>query len=289
MRSRLVPADAESLEMLDFLLGRLSDVTRSRVEERFFVDDDYCDRMIELEDDLIDALARGELEGQEAEPFVSRLMSSAAGSRRVAFARALHQWRLKQDWSPRPVVSPASWPGGRWTAIATYATRIAAVLLLGTTASTIWLATENARLRRAPRAAAPLSPGPGAAASRAIDPGPQVVTATLNPERVRGTGASAAPVAIEVRPDDQVLHLVLVVNDPLPSFEATIESTRGEAVVRLQALTRSGDGAVHVWASVGPFAAGDYEVLLSGTRDGRSELIAAYAIRVTRSARGASP
>ena len=81
--------------MIDYLLGRLPPLERERLEERFFADDAFADRLLEHEDDLLDELAAGTLNSPDERALLDRQMSTPEGARRAVFARALHEWRVR--------------------------------------------------------------------------------------------------------------------------------------------------------------------------------------------------
>ena len=71
-----------------YLLGLSFPTEREHLEAEYFADDDAFQEMLTAEDDLIDAYARGELEGEERQRFEKRYGSSLNGRDRVQFARA---------------------------------------------------------------------------------------------------------------------------------------------------------------------------------------------------------
>ena len=71
-----------------YLLGQLPEQERDTVATRIFDDDDTFALACEIETDLIDALARGELAGDEADA-VRRFVDESGQSDRLRIARAL--------------------------------------------------------------------------------------------------------------------------------------------------------------------------------------------------------
>ena len=79
--------DRESITR--YLLGQMSEADRLLFQERMFNDDEFFDAVTEVETDLIDAYARGELTPAEREQMEHSLLGSSAAQKRVAFAAAL--------------------------------------------------------------------------------------------------------------------------------------------------------------------------------------------------------
>jgi hypothetical protein len=71
-----------------YLLGLSSPAEREHIESEYFEDENAFQEMLTAEDELIDAYARGELEGEERCRFEKNFMSSRRGRDRVKFARA---------------------------------------------------------------------------------------------------------------------------------------------------------------------------------------------------------
>jgi hypothetical protein len=83
-----------------YLLGTLPEEERARLGEWALTDGEFFDRLREAEDDLIDALARGELNAQEAEA-TRRFLSDTGQEDRLRVARAW-QARTARVSSARP-------------------------------------------------------------------------------------------------------------------------------------------------------------------------------------------
>jgi hypothetical protein len=75
--------------LADYVLGRLDEGGTERVEERLFADRDLSDRLLAVEDDLVDAYACGRLTGDDRVRFEERLLRTREDRERVAFASAL--------------------------------------------------------------------------------------------------------------------------------------------------------------------------------------------------------
>ncbi len=102
-----IPDDDDKL-LTRYLLGELTDSARTRIEEQVFGDDTTFDRLLTVEDDLIDAYVRDQLGAGERRRFEARFLVSAERRARVDFARALNA-RVEQpeaEACPPEVASP---------------------------------------------------------------------------------------------------------------------------------------------------------------------------------------
>jgi anti-sigma factor RsiW len=72
-----------------YLLGELSEFEQDQLEARYFVDDALFERLLEIEDDLIDRYARGDISDRERLRLERHFLKSPARRTRVRFAEAM--------------------------------------------------------------------------------------------------------------------------------------------------------------------------------------------------------
>jgi hypothetical protein len=101
----------EGVHRTRFLLGGMTEAERERLEAEYFADDDAFQEMLEAEDDLIDAYARGELSPSERRQFEQRFLNSSEGRERMQFARAFAAATVPQAVTARAEVEPTPAPG----------------------------------------------------------------------------------------------------------------------------------------------------------------------------------
>jgi hypothetical protein len=73
--------------LTDYLLGSLSEEEAERLDELSFTDDELAARLQVVENDLVDAYARGEMTGATLERFKSHYLASPMRREKAAFAR----------------------------------------------------------------------------------------------------------------------------------------------------------------------------------------------------------
>jgi len=74
--------------LVRYLLGLLPEEEAERLDELSIVGDDFACRLRDVENDLVDAYARGELSGETLARFRASYLSSAKGREKVRFAEA---------------------------------------------------------------------------------------------------------------------------------------------------------------------------------------------------------
>ena len=75
--------------LLRYLLGELTEEEQSRLERRYFTEDDLFEEMLLVEDDLIESYARGELSERERERIEKHFLMSDERREKLTLARAL--------------------------------------------------------------------------------------------------------------------------------------------------------------------------------------------------------
>src|SRR5262245_52823009 len=142
MTPTVMPDERDERLMRPFLLGRLSESDRHPLEERFLADDDFAARLLELQNDLIDAYARGELDDDDRQAVAERLLGGSAGVQRLRFAEALDGWGRRQHL-PHHVAPPPLQPRPARVARVTRPWLAAAALAVLSTSTAIWLGADN--------------------------------------------------------------------------------------------------------------------------------------------------
>ena len=137
-------------QIVEYLLGRLSEEGQAQVEERFIRDYEYLERLRAVEEDLNDSYVRGELAGREREQFEQRIAASPEWQQRVEFARALS---ALGPAAPQAAAAQAA-PASRRKSLLGFlrSQNLAFNFALATLAVTIlvagtWLVLETRRLR----------------------------------------------------------------------------------------------------------------------------------------------
>jgi hypothetical protein len=291
--------------LVDYLLGNLPDEEAERLDERTFSDDEFVWRLRELENDLIDQYARGELSGPALERFRSSYLSSPDRHARVAFAETLHTLERRADTH---AVRNAAAPGENMRSSALslpWGLAAAAVLLLAVAS---YLLVQNRRLRtEADQARAEQA----SLSQRAQDLQGQLQSERSTADRMQAEIDSLRETLAKLRPTamasflllpptrgvgriptitvprgttDVTLRLVLE-TDEFSAYSAALREVSGGAVVsRTGPLTSAAEAerrSVVVQVPAATLKSRTYTVDLSGQRaGGPAELLTSYTFRV---------
>lgn len=140
--------------MTRYLLGELPEAEQAALEEKYFTDPQVFDQVLQAENELVDAYARGQLSPTARDRFEQYYLAHPKRRERVKFAEALatkldRPEELESTAAPR--VEPVSWwrklfPSGHgphWRLAFSVAV-ISLLIMLGG----IWLITKTRRLRQ---------------------------------------------------------------------------------------------------------------------------------------------
>lgn len=257
-----------------YLLGDLEGEQRQQIEEQLFADTDYFERVLVIEDELIEDFVFDLLPIAEERKFVDHFLSTPRQIQKVRTAQAL------KEYSER-VTKP---PSQRERIIAFFTRReviasvsFAAILVAGLAG--IWILTrvslddEVAKLNAI-----------GPELNLGINQSEQAIP--LVPIRVRaGAETNIIEQAVSISPATQVVQLRLqLAKDEYLDYQAILQrepDSRIFTLRNLKARETANGKLLSVRSPARIFRPGEYRLLLSGTSpDGRKENLGSYAFRI---------
>jgi len=278
----------------DYLLGRLPESEAERLDELSITDEDCAERIQAVEHDLVDAFARGELEGVVLEQFRSKYLTTPRLREATRFAKALqslddHSGRGSSSAAGRGPTTPVR-ETPRWRELLA----IAAAVILAT--ASVWLVLDNRRLRErvtsaelqrnqrlgeaeAPRAAdtapPPTGPGPSLPTVATLVLAPQLRSARQLPTVALAGGTGDLAVQLDLEPVD------------FPAYEAALLASSGNRVLwrsdRLIARTVGDRKRIHLGLPTTVLSPQDYLIRVSGVpARGAPEIVGEYRFIVAR-------
>jgi hypothetical protein len=292
-----------------YLLGEFSGKELDELERGYLADSDLLERLLVVEDDLIDQYARGELNPTERQQFERQLLASPGQRERLVNARVLLAVARAKRSAPVSSKQALSDKWTSWVGVLSQRSALAFVTLLllvigGGIAVRVW--QRNAELRRI-QAQSQLPPGkqpeaqptlqaqqnqetppvPKKAESPATlirtERAPQVATFVLPMTLTRGDSATTF---VLKRGIETVRLQVQVAGGDYKTYRAELQSADGDHIQSLRGLKpqRTANGNVlslNVPAKL--LSRSDYILKLSGvTDDGHLEDAGLYSFRIVR-------
>lgn len=99
--------------IVEYLLGDLSPEEQVEIEQRFMADDEFFERIVVMEEEIIDDYAQEELSPRECILFEKNFLTSPERRRKVEIARNLIDWASRPGGREGPAAHPAV--SRRWT------------------------------------------------------------------------------------------------------------------------------------------------------------------------------
>lgn len=276
--------DADERQLTEYLLGRLGAEESSAVEERYFADPGFHDRLRDVERDLIDQYVRGESPDPQA--FERQYLSSAPRREKVEFARAL----LESGRAPgaaAPAVHGAAPPRGGWGNAAVW--QLAAVLVLAVAGLLLvlapWRSPDGGSTTAGPPAIPvqpPLAPPPSTPSPPGR--GPSIIaTLVLMPTAIRG--ADSVPTLVVGAGEDVRLELELE-SGGFAAYRVMVRTAGGAEIWRDDQLKSARSASGERLATTIPaarLAEDDYTVRVQGlTAGSKGEELSGYTFRIRR-------
>ena len=281
-----MPTESDSDDILiRYLRGELAEAERERIEDRYFADDRLYQRLLMLEDRIIDSYVRGELPPDERDRFARLVESSPEQRRKVEFAEALR--RLAQREASAPPRRP--W----WEAVQGFFLDRTPALRVALAAAAVALVVgplaylqHDRRANTASRQAAARQSRPAKSTARTPDTAPQPVVPILAFVLLPLERSGGLENRVVIPRGEFTIRLQLdLEDDQIEILNATIRTADGVMVEQIDGLKPESAGAsgraVFVSLPSSRFRDGQYVVRLSrAAADGATELVGGYGFQV---------
>jgi hypothetical protein len=287
--------EAPSVQTIrDYLLGQLPESEAERLDEMSVVDDEWAERIRAVEHDLVDAFARGELQGVVLEQFRSRYLTTPRRREATRFAQALQSLdensgrgsSSETGRGPTTLVRETR----RWRELLA----LAAAVVLAT--ASVWLALDNRTLRErvtsaelqrdrqlreaearrtADTAPPPTGREPSPLTVATLVLAPQLRSARQQPTVALAAGTGDLAVQLDLEPVDY------------PAYEAALVASNGDRIVwrsdRLLARTVGDRKRIDLGLPATVLSPQEYLIRVSGVpARGAPEIVGEYRFTVVR-------
>ena len=259
-------------EGVRFLLGRVTDAERDRIERELFTEGDAFDAMLAAEEELFVDYTAGTLGTDDRRRFESRFLATDAGRRRLESTGAA--LGVLRRTAPAVVAAPRrrtlDSPLTQWALVA------AAVVLLATA---VWMSRELGRARADAEAARTEASSAKIQAQNAIReasrsaPPPLMVSLMLKPGATRSSGAVRR---IALPADAVTLRLQLESDRATTAADGVVVRDVNGTEVWSQPLAPAPAGIVTVDVPAKLLAVDDYEVSIE--RRGRTPSVYTFGV-----------
>lgn len=130
----------------EFLLGKLADEKLERIETLFLTDSQTKERVVVIEQDLIEDYLEDSLTKEDRERFLLRYAQTDEQQRKLKITESIRDWAVTEASPPQAVVASVS----AWDRLMTrlrlkpvFLVPIAAIVLIATVLAIVWLNTQK--------------------------------------------------------------------------------------------------------------------------------------------------
>jgi hypothetical protein len=263
----------------EFLLGKVGDEERVRIESLFLTDPEAREKILVIEQELTEDYLEDSLSAEDREKFLSRYGQTAAQLQQLRITRAIKDWAVRENASVQTVPNKLSiWSRlrARLRLKPALVIPIAVTAMIAIVVAGIWL---NSRMKRA-ALEQELAQLNSPASLHEIPQ--QMVSLHLSPGAVRSTEPiivlkrSAASAIVE-------LNLPWIQKDRYPTYEAEIRPVGGAKLLTMPNLQAENDAryGIRFRFPARVLTRGQYQVRLSGIdADGAAATTEEYAFIV---------
>jgi hypothetical protein len=304
----------EEENLTRYLLGQLDKDAESRVEERYFTDNDYFEFLQIVESSLMEDYLEGKLTKAEKAAFEKNFLKSPRRKTQLEFARALSKKARAEGKVPKPLISQGRRSWLDFFGIKKIPVFIPLAVSLLLISGVAFILIQNQLLqskqtqmaansesdakpagnRSEPATSAPQLPPPSADKPAKL-PEPEQIqpatkksqpTITLDPQS-RSTRGSGGMRRVEITPDAENLSIKLIfTSDDYKTFRVIVKDKTAKAIAtreNLKAQSNRLGKQLALQLSAQQFKNGDYFVTVIGVNEnGQNDEITEYAFRVIK-------
>ncbi len=262
----------------EFLLGKLDDDERVRIEGLFLTDSEAREKILVLEQELMEDYLEDSLNAEDTEKFLLRYGQTAAQLQQLRITRAIKDWALRENAVVQPVpVQPSIWNRlrARLRLKPAFVIPIAATAIIAIVVAGVSLNNRVKRVALDQELAQLNTP----ASLREVPE--RMLSLTLTSVAVR----SSEPQVVLKRPAAATaiieLHLPWI-RESYPTYQAEIRRVGGDKLVTIPNLQAENNGRneIRLRFPARIISRGQYQVRLSGIDSGGVGITEEYMFSV---------
>jgi len=268
----------------EFLLGKLADADRERMEGLFLTDSATRERVLVLEQDLIDDYLEDSLSQEDKERFLSRYAQTDEQRRKLRITGAIKDWAVREARAPHPAAPTLSVWSRIWTWLRLkprFVVPIAITIVIAIILAIVWLNSREEQ-RKHLAIEQELAQLNSPASLREVPP--QITPFDLRPVSVR-SGQPQAELKIPVEIRFIELRLPWIQTEHYPMYQAEVRRLRDRKSFKISNLQAQSNGryTIRLRLPAQLLTSGNYQINLTGvTANGTLSFSEEYSFVVTR-------
>jgi hypothetical protein len=247
----------------EFLLGKVDDEEAARIESLFLTDSEARERILVIEQELIEDYIEDSLTAGDREKFLLRYGQTAAQLQQLRISQAIKDWALRESAREQMVpVELSTWSRlrARLRLKPVFVIPIAVTAMIAIVCAAVWL---NGRIKRA-AIEQELAQLNTPASLREVPE--RMFSVNLSPIVVRSTESEIVIKRPAVATAIVELHLPWIQKERYPTYQAEIRSVGGDESFTIPNLQAENDGRYEIRLRFPArlISRGQYQVRLSG-------------------------
>ena len=249
----------------EFLLGKLADEDCERIEGLFLTDSPTRERVLALEQDLIDDYLEDSLSQGDKERFLARYAQTDEQRRKLRITGAIKDWAVREARAPHPAAPTVSVWSRFWTWLRLkprFVVPIAVTIAIAIVLAIVWLnsRTEQRKHLAIEQELAQLN---SPASLREVPP--EMTSFDLRPVSVRSVGAQAE---LKIPAGIRLIELQLpwIQNERYSMYQAVVRRVSDRESFTISNLQAESDGryTIRLRLPAQMLTRGDYQINLIG-------------------------
>jgi hypothetical protein len=266
----------------EFLLGKVNDEDRERIESLFLTDSQTRERVLVAEQDLIEDFLEDSLTTADRERFVSLYAQTAEQRRKLRITKSIKDWAISEPALPQTIPANVSgWSRLRsWLRLnPVFVIPVAVTAMIAIVVAAVWL-NNRAELRNRRLAIEQELAQLNAPSSLRGVP-PQMVSFDLSPVAVRGIEQQKE---ITTRDDVRIVELRLpwIQKERHSTYQAEVRRVDDDESFTIRNLQAETDGrnVIRIRLPAHILRRGHYQIRLRGIADGSASYPEEYSFAV---------
>ena len=257
----------------EFLLGKVNEEERQQIESLFLTDPQLKERVLGVEQDLIEDYLEGALSADDADRFVSRYAQTPEQRRKLRITKSIKDWAMAAAAQPQPA-TVTYWHRlrQRFRSKPAFVIPLVVTALVVIVVAAIWLS------RRAEHSAIEQELAQLNAPSNV-----QELPVSLELSPVTPRGIESQSLNLRAQRGVVVLRLVWIQTEKYPSYQASIRRVGDNKFDTVGNLQPENDGrAIRIKLPAHLLSRGTYQITLTGLApDGSTSPTAEYTFNVS--------
>jgi hypothetical protein len=266
----------------EFLLGKLTGEDRERIEGWFLTDSQMSERVLALEQELIDDYLEDGLSQGDKERFVSRYARTDEQRRKLRITAAIKDWAVTEARASHQATPAVSIWSRLWTWLRfkpRFVIPIAVTTVVAAVFAIVWL---NGRIEQRKHFAIEQELAQLNSPTSLREVLPNTISEDLRPVSLRGA-ETQAELHMSAESRFVELHLPWIQSERYSTYQAEVRRLRDRESFKIPNLQSQNDGSIRLRLPAQILTPGNYQINLTGVAaDGTLSFSEEYSFVVTK-------